>query len=348
MSDSNTANKIEGPIGVTDREEYFKLKDAYLKNTNAVFEEDSEKIDEAKWLRHPLAYVCDYIGATVSVIDIARAVKLKEIKVGNGALSIDIGRDNKFAYVTNFFDNTLSVISTANNQVTATVTVGSNPAGVKVSRDGRFVYVVHFGEPFIYVIDSCKLELVTTTPLPSAGFQLDITKDGGLAFVSLHNMIGRAAVVDLDVNLVVKVIQTGSGAEDVKISPVSPLVFISNEFENDITPVNINLAEPASTAIGTGSFPVGLAFGAGGKKLYVTNRNDNNVSVKDVFSRGELTKIEVGAEPYGATATTEGKTVIVSNYSGNSLSIIDTETDTVLSTVPAGTGPAFSAILEWD
>jgi len=345
MSDNNTANEIKGPIRITNREEYLKLKEESRKNNNVFLNEGHEKIEKVKYLRHPLAYVCDYFGATVSVVDIVDAVKLMEIRVGDGALSIDISKKNNYAYVTNFLANTLSVINTANNRLVETLLVGSNPAGVKVSKDGRFVYVVHFGEPFIFVLDANKLEVVTKIPLPSPGFQIDITKGGRRAFVSLHN-IGKAAVVDLDVNLVVKVIDTGSGAEDVKISPASPLVFISNEFSNNVTPVNTNLAEPAVTNIGTGNSPVGLAYSSGGRKLYVANRDDNYVSVIDVFSHSEITKIKVGKEPYGAAATTSGRLVIVSNFSSNSLSIIDTKRDKILSTALTGAGPTFSAILE--
>jgi YVTN family beta-propeller protein len=154
------------------------------------------------------------------------------------------------------------------------------------------------------------------------------------------------AVVDLDVNLVVKVFDTGAAAEDVEISPTGSLVFISNELSNNLTAVNTHLAQPANTNIGVGNSPVGLAFSTGGKKLYVANRNDNNVSVIDVFTHSEIVKITIGEEPYGATSTISGRLVVVSNFTGNTISIIDTKRENVISTVPTGTGPSFLAILE--
>jgi YVTN family beta-propeller protein len=194
-------------------------------------------------------------------------------------------------------------------------------------------------------MDANTLYLITKIPLPNSGFQIDITKYGSLAFVSLHQS-GQVAVVDLNVNLVIKVIESGSGAEDVKISPTSPLVFISNEFASNLTPVNIDLAEPAITPIATGSAPVGLAFNSSGRKLYVANRNNDTVSVIDVFTHREITKIKVGNEPYGAAATCGGRLVIITNFSGNNLSVIDTKIDKVIHTAPTGVGPAFLAILK--
>lgn len=340
MSDDNKTNVMKAPLGIANKDEYFRLKEE--NGESEFYNEGYERLNKSRCCGHRMIYVCDYIGGTVSVVDIVDSEKLMEIKVGDGPLGIDISEDNKYVYVTNFFSNTLSVINTGYNKVVETVKVGDKPAGVRISKNGHFVYVVHYGEPFVYVLDRNELDIVTKIPLPSPGFQIDITEDGTLAFVTLHNT-GKVAVVDLEVNLVVKVFHTGSGAEDIKISPVNHIAFVSNEDGNDVTPINIFLAEPATTNINTGKAPVGLAFGFCGRKLYVANRNENTVSVIDIFSHKEVRKIEIGKEPYGAASIDE-KFILVSNFEGNSISVIDSRIDKVVDTINVGRGPTFLVV----
>ncbi len=204
--------------------------------------------------------------------------------------------------------------------------------------------MVHYGEPSVYVLDAATLEKVTEIPLPSIGFQIDITASGALAFVSLRSA-SQIAVIDLSVNLVVKVIPAGPGTEDVRVSPLNRLVFVSNEDGNTITPVNIALAEPATPELRTPAGPVGLAFSAGGSRLYCANRGDQSVSVFDVFTHSEINRISVGQGPYGAETANGGLQLVVTNTFEDTVSIIDTRVNAVTATVTVGFAPAFLAIL---
>ncbi len=152
-------------------------------------------------------------------------------------------------------------------------------------------------------------------------------------------------MIDLTVNLVVKVIAAGLGAEDVKVSPTNQLAFVSNEDGNSITPINVHLAEPASPNIPTAGGPVGLTFTHWGRTMYCANRMDQSVSVFDIFSRTETTKIQVGSGPYGAAAANDERLVAVTNTFEDTLSIIDARLNKVYATVTVGFAPAFLAIL---
>jgi YVTN family beta-propeller protein len=193
------------------------------------------------------------------------------------------------------------------------------------------------------VLDAYSLQKVTEIPLPAMGFQIDISTDGLLAFVSLRNT-AQVAVIDLGVNLVLKVFKAGAGTEDVKISPTNQLAFVSNEDGNSITAINIQLAEPALPTIATSGGPVGLAFLQWGRTLYCANRMDQTVSVLDVFSRVETAKIQVGNGPYGLAASIDERLAAVTNSYEDTLSIIDTRMNRVYATVNVGFAPAFLTI----
>jgi YVTN family beta-propeller protein len=327
-----------------NRDEYLKQIVKPTEYTSVQSADAPMEAARARSKGHPLAYVCIFSGNSVAVVDLVEARKVLDITVGLGPLGIDINRHRNMAYVSNFSGNSISVIELRNNVVIQTVKVGMQPAGVKTSRDGRYLYVVHYGEPSVYVLDAYSLQKVTEIPLPAIGFQIDITTDGLLAFVSLRNT-AQVAVIDLGVNLVVKVLRAGAGTEDVKISPTNQLAFVTNEDGNSILPINVQLAEPASPTIATAGGPVGLAFIQWGRTLYCANRLDQSVSVLDVFSRVETAKIQVGNGPYGLAASVDERLAAVTNSFEDTLSIIDTRMNRVYATVNIGYAPAFLTIL---
>ena len=63
-----------------------------------------------------------------------------------------------------------------------------------------------------------------------------------------------------------------------------------------------------------GHTAIGPALSPDGKRLYVCNRFDNNVSVIDVASGKELARVATVREPYAAAITPDGKTVFVANH----------------------------------
>lgn len=333
---------IPNHLMLDDRKEFLHL---FKKTTPIAPTFDEAAREQATFARskgHPLAYVCVYGSSYVSVVDVMEARRLVDINVGIGPLDIAINRHDLSAYVTNFTENTVSLVDLRGSETVITATSGKKPAGIKVSRDGRFVYLVHYGEPNVYVLNARSLERIAEIPLPSIGFQLDLTADGSLAFVSLKST-AQIAVVDLTVNLVVKVIPAGAGAEDVKVGP-DRLAFVSNEDGDSITPVNVPLAESASSFLPTSSGPAGLVFTNGGSRLYCANRQDRSVSLYDVFTRRELKKIPAGNGPYGLTAVRSGL-LLVSNSYEDTLSIIDTRKNCVTSSVAVGPAPSCMAVL---
>ncbi len=343
MTDGLIEKSLNGSFMLDNRDEYLKQIVKPSEYTSVQAADAPMEVARARIKGHPLAYVSIFSGNSVAVVDMVEARKLLDLTVGLGPLGIDINRHRNVAYVTNFSGNSISVIELRNNVVINTVKVGLQPAGVKTSRDGRHFYVVHYGEPSVYVLDAYSLQKVTEIPLPAIGFQIDITTDGLLAFVSLRNT-AQVAVIDLGINLVVKVLKAGTGTEDVKISPTNQIAFVSNEDGNSITPINVQLAEPATPTIATAGGPVGLAFTQWGRTLYCANRLDQSVSVLDVFSRVETVKIQAGNGPYGLAVSIDERLAAVSNSFEDTLSIIDTRMNRVYATVNVGFAPAFLTI----
>ena len=64
--------------------------------------------------------------------------------------------------------------------------------------------------------------------------------------------------------------------------------------------------------IPVGNYPMGVAVTLDGKKVYVTNLNDNTVSVIDATKNKVTATIPVGSDPRGVAVSPDGKSVITS------------------------------------
>ncbi|ODN66459.1 YncE family protein [Methylophaga muralis] len=75
-----------------------------------------------------------------------------------------------------------------------------------------------------------------------------------------------------------------------------------------------------------------------GKFLYVTNQDENTVSVIDIAAAETINTIEVDDSPEGIDITANGKHLYVSNWGSGSVSIIDTETGKRIEDIKTGDG----------
>jgi YVTN family beta-propeller protein len=78
---------------------------------------------------------------------------------------------------------------------------------------------------------------------------------------------------------------------------------------------------------------------APGYKVYVSNEQDNTVTVLDSGTLTVLKTINVGARPRGITATKDGKHVLVCASDDDIIQIIDTATYQVVDTLPSNADP---------
>ena len=79
-------------------------------------------------------------------------------------------------------------------------------------------------------------------------------------------------------------------------------------------------------------------FGAGAAlaqtRAYVTNLNDNTVSVIDTTTASVITTVPVGLGPSAVAVTPNGRFAYVANQLGNTVSVISAASNTVVATVP--------------
>jgi YVTN family beta-propeller protein len=124
-----------------------------------------------------------------------------------------------------------------------------------------------------------------------------------------------------------------------RVSSTWPFVYVTSGlsvFVIDITTGTV------ITRVKVGCWPEGVAVTPNGKKAYVTNSWDGNVSVIDTATNTVTDTVKVGSSD--VVVSPDGKKVYVTNRDSNNISVIDTDTNTVTATVPVGNSPSGVAV----
>ena len=94
------------------------------------------------------------------------------------------------------------------------------------------------------------------------------------------------------------------------------------------------------TITGLGNAPFGIAFDSVNERIYVTNSDDNTVSVIDTTTNTVIDTIPIGVVPFGIAYDHINQRIYVTNFGDGTVSIIDTTTNTVdLTPIMVGSGP---------
>jgi YVTN family beta-propeller protein len=106
------------------------------------------------------AFVTNPESGTVSVIDVRKLVKLRDIEVGAQPTWIAYSDLAKAVYVANEGDGKVTVIDTASHNVVATVETAPGLGQIRVAPGGRYALAVNPVNDYIYVIDAASNRIV--------------------------------------------------------------------------------------------------------------------------------------------------------------------------------------------
>jgi len=180
----------------------------------------------------------------------------------------------------------------------STITVGNMPAGVTFSDDGKKVFVANGMSGSVTVIDA-----VTKMVIDAIG----IGQGTVGAFPGMHGMM----YTDNEKNQTIGIVNTMNNMMSDSIrTGFTPGMVSRNSMMNQLW-----VSDPAGAKIHFwtqngnaynygGSVTVGsgartMTFSQDGKTCYVTNQDDNSVSVVDVAGLNEMMRIPVGEKPNG-------------------------------------------------
>jgi YVTN family beta-propeller protein len=225
-----------------------------------------------------LAYVANYDGNTVSVINTTNNSIVATVPVGSSPLGVAVTPNGSFAYVANNFSNNVSVISTASNTVVATAAVGSIPSFVAITPDGKFAYVTNQTSSNISVISTASNTVVATISLSAGPVGLAITPNGSFVYATVPGT-NSVAVISTASNTVVATIPVGAAPVRISITPDGTTAYVSNQNSGDVVSVIDLASNTVITNVLTGSTPYGSAVTPDGAFDWVIDAGSGQISV---------------------------------------------------------------------
>jgi YVTN family beta-propeller protein len=186
------------------------------------------------------AYVTDFFGATVSVIDLAGGTATGTIAVGSETMGIAVTPDGTRAYVVNHGGDSVSVINLASGTVTGTIAVGNGPTGIAITPDGTRAYVAN---QFDETVSRIALASGTVTSIAAPGLHgtgLSITPNGERAYV-IANFGSSSEVmpINLTTDMAGSPVATSGFLEDIAILPNGSRAYIADESPDQLIPFDI-------------------------------------------------------------------------------------------------------------
>lgn len=201
-------------------------------------------------------------------------------------------------------------------------------------------------EPNISVIDPLlgfgSSKLYTLVMLKSRGEDWALTRDGKRLYVSMP-LVNEVAMIDTATWKVITNIDAGYRPTRVVLQPDERYLWVGNDAndEGGVTAIDtLKLTVAAKILTGTGHHEI--AVSPDDRFAFVTNQQDNTVSVLDVQQFRKVKDLSTGRSPIGITYSSHSQALYIPCEADGKITIIDIARQTVLKHLE--TDPGISAI----
>ena len=283
-----------------------------------------------------MAYIPNYQGGTVSVMNISTGTVVATIPVGTLPYGVSVSPDGSKVYITNSNTDDVSVINTSTNTVIATIPVGNNPKGITVSPDGLRVYVTNDVTDDVTVINTITNTVISTIPVGENPLGVALSPDGTILYVG-NRHDNNLSVINTTTNTLITNIYVGLMPSGIAVSPNGSKVYVAKNFADNVSVIDAS-SNTVIVNIPVGYSPKGVAISPDGTKVYVVS-GSGSVSVINTATNMVINTIPVGLSPNGVSLNGDGSQLLVVNKTSDNVSIINTATNSVSGTVFVGNGP---------
>ena len=168
------------------------------------------------------AYTANMSSGTISVIDLSRGAKLRDVPAGGQPEGIALSPDGRRLWVADRRGATLRVFEAASMRVLATMPTGRTPIRVLLSPDGRTAVTSNYGDGTLSLFDTRTMKPTRTIPVSGRGPSQQVTilfaPDGRRLYVA-ETGTDRVAEVDMASGKVLRRLPAGRQGDGLAISP---------------------------------------------------------------------------------------------------------------------------------
>jgi YVTN family beta-propeller protein len=290
----------------------------------------------------PLVYVPNSESNTVDVISQRTFKVINSFPVGTLPQHVVPAWNLRTLYVTNDLGNSLTPIDPRTGRPGRPIPV-SDPYNMYFTADGRWAVVVSEARRELDFRDARTMALHHALPTPQCRGvdHMDFTASGRYALVSCE-FSGRAIVVDMQSERVVRVIPLAAGAmpQDVKLSPDGRTFYIADMALGGVWLIRVRTLRVIRFEL-TGAGAHGLYPSRNAKVLFVSNRAEGSISVISFATRRPVAKwwLPSGSSPDMGGVSSNGQILWLSGRSDSAVYAISTRTGRLLHRIPVGHGP---------
>jgi YVTN family beta-propeller protein len=289
-----------------------------------------------------LVYVPNSESNTVDVISQRTFKVIDSFPVGALPQHVVPAWNLRTLYVTNDLGNSLTPIDPRTGRPGRPIPV-ADPYNMYFTADGRWAVVVSEARRELDFRNARTMALHHALPTPQCRGvdHMDFTASGRYALVSCE-FSGRAIVVDMQSERVVRVIPLATGAmpQDVKLSPDGRTFYIADMALGGVWLIRVRTLRVIRFEL-TGAGAHGLYPSRDAKDLYVSNRAEGSISVISFATRRPIAKwwLPSGSSPDMGGVSADGQILWLSGRSDSAVYAISTRTGRLLHRIPVGNGP---------
>ena len=214
-----------------------------------------------------------------------------------------------------------------------------------------YAYIPNTGSDSIAVVDMEGPSIIAEVAVENAPTGIVVTPDGQYVF-SANSLSGTVSVIQTSQiatsqDEVIDTISVGGELGGMAMDKEAEYVYVVSRTNDKV--IKLDISDPETVvkrdSIDVGSNPQGVAVFHNGEKIFVTNADDDTVSVVESDA---TTVIGVGDSPAGIVASTYGDYVYVANEGDGTISVIDGANLYVVTTITVESGPYALALASWD
>ncbi|HVS61892.1 MAG TPA: hypothetical protein VMT85_00180 [Thermoanaerobaculia bacterium] len=253
--------------------------------TGSASQPTPEAIGQPQTERSVRAYVTNFGGDGISVIDPSAHRLVAEVATGDKPHGVAIAPDGTAVYVSNEGSGTLSVIDPRSNEVLSNIDVGDRPNQIATSADGRHVFVTLNGADAVSVVDVEDRKVARVVPIGRRPHIAQRSPDGNIIYITCE---GDMKLVALDAESwdVLHEIPLFGWPRVLAVTGDGAMAYQTMRWLNGVLIIDLRqravvdrIAFDASVFAPEGKDAHGPALTPDGRELWLTRQTSNDVAV---------------------------------------------------------------------
>jgi len=201
-------------------------------------------------------YIGNGLANTVTVINVLTNTVLGAIPVGNNPTAMELNQVTEKLYVSNFGSDSISVIdikiaSATSHTVVATIPIPGGVAHAGIDESTNTLYVPAFSSDQVHVIDASTNTIIDSITVGDSPRRAIFNADPKQVLVTSFDT-NTLSVIAASTNSVVAIVSVDTPF-GMNLNKVTDLIYVTNQFSDTLTVVNLAANSPSLGVIAKGS-----------------------------------------------------------------------------------------------